>query len=100
LTVDFEGIGISVLTKQPEELVYITLRGLKVGYADYPHYYDAYVDLKWIQIDNQLFGAEFPIILYPTSVPVDGKELEGHPTVQASVAVLKDQCEFCCRPFG
>ena len=34
----------------------------------------------------------FPIILYPTVVPKDGKELESHPTLQASVAILKDTC--------
>lgn len=92
--VDLEGIGISVITKRPDELVYISLRGLKIGYSDFPQYYDAFVDCKWIQIDNQLFGGIFPIILYPTVVPKDGKELESHPTLQASVAVLKDQCEW------
>ncbi|WVQ82769.1 hypothetical protein IAT38_004901 [Cryptococcus sp. DSM 104549] len=91
VTVDFEGIGISVITKGPNELLYLSLRGLKLGYTDYPQYYDAYVDCKWIQIDNQLFGGLFPIILYPTVVPKDGKELESHPTLQASVALLKDQ---------
>jgi vacuolar protein sorting-associated protein 13A/C len=92
VTVELEGIGISVITKRPDELVYLSLRGLKVGYSDYPQYYDAFVDCKWIQIDNQLFGGLFPIILYPTVVPKDGKELESHPTLQASVAILKDQC--------
>ncbi|KAK8865949.1 hypothetical protein IAR55_001098 [Kwoniella newhampshirensis] len=89
--IEFEGIGISVITRRPDELLYLSLRGLKLGYSDYPQYYDAFVDLKWIQIDNQLFGGLFPIILYPTVVPKDGKELESHPTLQASVAVLKDQ---------
>lgn len=91
--VEVEGIGISVITKRPDELVYLSLRGLTLGYSDYPHYYDAFIDCKWIQIDNQLFGGLFPIIFYPTVVPKDGKELETHPTLQASVAVLKDQCE-------
>ena len=93
LTVELEGIGISVITKRPDELVYLSLRGLKLGLADYPEYYDAFIDCKWIQIDNQLFGGLFPIILYPTVIPKDGKELESHPTLQASVAVLKDRCE-------
>ncbi|OCF42293.1 vacuolar protein sorting-associated protein vps13 [Kwoniella heveanensis CBS 569] len=91
ISVELEGIGISVVTRRPDELLYLSLRGLKLGYSDYPQYYDAFVDCKWIQIDNQLFGGLFPIILYPTVVPKDGKELESHPTLQASVAVLKDQ---------
>jgi vacuolar protein sorting-associated protein 13A/C len=92
LAVSLEGIGISVITKRLDELVYFSLRGLELTYSDYPQYYDASIDCKWIQIDNQLFGGLFPIILYPTVVPRTGKELESHPTLQASVAVLKDQC--------
>lgn len=91
IVIELEGIGISVITKKPDELMYLSLRGLKLGYSDFPQYYDAFVDCKWIQIDNQLFGGLFPIILYPTVVPKDGKELESHPTLQASVAVLKDR---------
>lgn len=92
LTVELEGIGLSVVTKTPVELFYLSLRGLKLGYSDYPQYYEAHVDCKWIQIDNQLFGGLFPIILYPSMIPKDGKELESHPTLQTTVAVLKDQC--------
>ncbi|WVR05901.1 hypothetical protein IAU60_002927 [Kwoniella sp. DSM 27419] len=91
IMVELEGIGVSIITKRPDELLYMSVRGLKLGYTDYPQYYDAFIDCKWIQIDNQLFGGLFPIILYPTVVPKDGKELESHPTLQASVAVLKDQ---------
>ncbi|ORX35977.1 putative late endosome to vacuole transport-related protein [Kockovaella imperatae] len=91
VVLEFEGIGISVVTKKCDELLYLSLRGLTVGYSDYPQYYDAYVDCKWIQIDNQLFGGLFPIILYPTVVPKDGKELESHPTLQTSIAILKDR---------
>jgi len=99
INVELEGIGISVITKRPDELVYFSLRGLKLGYSDYPQYYDAFIDCKWIQIDNQLFGGLFPIILYPTVVPKDGKELESHPTLQASVAVLKDRGGFIGRHY-
>lgn len=91
ITVELEGIGISVISRRPDELLYFSLRGLKLGYSDYPQYYDVFVDCKWIQIDNQLFGGLFPIIFYPTVVPKDGKELESHPTLQSSVTVLKDQ---------
>ncbi|ODO11680.1 hypothetical protein I350_00464 [Cryptococcus amylolentus CBS 6273] len=91
VVVELEGIGISVITRKPDELLYLSLRGLKLGYSDYPQYYDAFIDCKWIQIDNQLFGGIFPIILYPTVVPKDGKELDSHPTLQSSVTILKDQ---------
>jgi vacuolar protein sorting-associated protein 13A/C len=82
------------VTKKPDELLYMSLRGLKLGYNDYESMYSVAVDCKWIQIDNQLFGGLFPIILYPTVVPKDGKELESHPTLQTMCSVLKDQCKL------
>lgn len=90
LSINFEGIGISIVNIHLQELVYISFRGIKIAYSIYPQYYDANLDCKWIQIDNQLFGGLFPIILYPTVVPKDGKELESHPTLQLSIAMLKD----------
>ena len=93
-SLDFEGIGISVVNRHLQELVYLSFRGLKLAYTDYPQYYDANLDCKWIQIDNQLFGGVYPTAFYPTVVPKDGKELESHPTLQLSAAVLKDEGEF------
>lgn len=89
-SLDFEGIGLSFVNRHVQEIVYISFKGLKIAYSDYPGYYDASLDCKWIQIDNQLFGGLFPIVLYPSVVPTDGKELESHPTLQLSAAVLKD----------
>jgi vacuolar protein sorting-associated protein 13A/C len=91
LNLELEGIGISVLNKKMHELVYITFRRLELHYVDTVSSYSASIDCKWIQIDNQLFGGLYPIILYPTNIPKDGKELEAHPTLQASVIVLKDE---------
>ncbi|CAK9783702.1 putative late endosome to vacuole transport-related protein [Cutaneotrichosporon oleaginosum] len=88
--VELEGVGLSVVTKRPDELLYLTLRGIRFEYKDYPAWYEASFDCKWIQIDNQLFGGIFPIILYPTVVPKDGKELDSHPTLQTNLAILKD----------
>lgn len=90
LNINFEGVGISVVNRHLQELVYVSFRGINLSFSNYPQYYDANLDCKWIQIDNQLFGGLFPIILYPTVVPKDGKELESHPTLQLSLALLKD----------
>ena len=40
---------------------------------------------------RSLFGGLYPILLYPSVIPKDGKELEVHPSLQASVIVLKDE---------
>jgi vacuolar protein sorting-associated protein 13A/C len=92
-SLNFEGIGISIINRHLQELVYMSFRGLKIAYTDYPQYYEASLDCKWIQIDNQRFGNTYPMVLYPTVVPKDGKELESHPTLQLSAAVLKDEGE-------
>lgn len=93
ISVEFEGIGISVLNKKVQEMIYVSFRGLELQYIDTATSYSASVNCKWIQIDNQLFGGLYPIIFYPTVVPKDEKDLESHPTLQGSVIVLKDESE-------
>jgi vacuolar protein sorting-associated protein 13A/C len=39
------------------------------------------------------YGGIFPLLLYPSVIPQDGKELAAHPTIEASVILMKDQCE-------
>ncbi|KAI5452535.1 Vacuolar protein sorting-associated protein 13, variant 2 [Naganishia albida] len=92
LTVEvrLEGVGLSVVNKNLQELMYLSFRGLKMVYNNYETSYDASVDCGWIQIDNQLFGGLYPIILYPTIQPKDSKELEARPTLQAAITVLRD----------
>jgi vacuolar protein sorting-associated protein 13A/C len=99
VTVELEGIGISLVTKRPDEILYMSLKGLKIGYSDYAQYYEAYMDCKWIQIDNQLFGGIFPIIFYPTTTAKDAKALDAQPTLQLSVAILKDTCGSSAETF-
>lgn len=94
ISVDFEGVGISVVNKRMQELVYMSFRGLELRYVDTATSYSASVNCKWIQVDNQLFGGIYPIIFYPSVAPKDGKDLDSHPTLQSSVIVLKDESEF------
>ncbi len=89
--VSFEGVGISLVNKKMRELLYTSFRGLTAKYSDSTTSVSYDLSIKWIQIDNQLFGGLFPILLYPSVIPKDGKELEAHPSLQASVIVLKDE---------
>lgn len=86
----FEGFGISLINLKAREVCYITLRGLEVRYNESDLYQNLSVKLKWIQIDNQLFGGLFPIVLYPSVVPKSGKEMNSHPSISASVSKVKD----------
>ncbi|KAI3405553.2 VPS13 [Candida oxycetoniae] len=86
----FDGIGISLINTNEEELCYITIKGLEFRYNESNIYQTYSMKLKWIQIDNQLHGAMFPIVLYPSVVPKTGEELNEHPALSASVCRVKD----------
>lgn len=86
----FEGFGISLINTRGQELCYITLRGLEIRYNESDLYQNLSVKLKWIQIDNQLYGGIFPIVLYPSVIPKSGKEMNNHPSFSASVCKVKD----------
>lgn len=92
LTVELDGIGISMINRQLVEVVYLTLKKLKIEYTDSPVAQAINVACGWIQIDNQLHEAIFPVLLLPMSLPRDGNALEVQPALQASMLVLKDQC--------
>ncbi|KAI9770443.1 MAG: hypothetical protein M1840_003329 [Geoglossum simile] len=88
--VRFAGIGISLINAGLRELAYITFRDIELKYSESPLYQTINATVKWIQIDNQLYGGIFPIILYPSVVPKTGKEMEIHPSFHAMVTRVKD----------
>ncbi|WFD25298.1 Vacuolar protein sorting-associated protein 13 [Malassezia nana] len=89
--VELAGVGISLISSRVREIAYMTFRGLELSYSESQVTTAVNVICKWIQIDNQTVGSIFPIVLYPTVVPKDGKELDIHPTLQASVIRSKDE---------
>ncbi|PNS16408.1 Vacuolar protein sorting-associated protein 13 [Sphaceloma murrayae] len=86
----FAGIGLSLVNKQMRELIYLTLRDIDVTYKDSKLYQMLSTEIKWIQIDNQLYGGIFPLIFYPSVVPKTGKEMAAHPIFKAAVTRVKD----------
>lgn len=90
----FAGIGISLINRQLKELAYITFRDLEVKFGESKLQQSIILFIKWIQIDNQLYGGIFPIILYPSVVPKTGKEIDTHPSVRFEITRVKDDCEF------
>lgn len=86
----FGGLGVSLVNQQLRELVYLTMRDIEVTYKDSKLYQMVSTQIKWIQIDNQLYGGIFPLIFYPSVVPKTGKEMEQHPIFKAAVTRVKD----------
>ncbi|KAF0534769.1 vacuolar protein sorting-associated protein 13 [Gigaspora margarita] len=87
-----EGIGISVVNKRMQELAYASVRGLEFTYNDSTLYQSVNFFVKWLQIDNQLYGGIYPIILYPTVIPKDTNDSElVHRAFHASLTKAKDE---------
>ncbi|KHJ35601.1 putative vacuolar protein sorting-associated protein vps13 [Erysiphe necator] len=84
------GIGISLINTQPIELAYITFRDITIKYSESPFYQTVIGSIKWVQIDNQLYGGIFPMILYPSVVPKNSKESGSHPSIHAMITRVKD----------
>lgn len=84
------GIGISLVNQNMRELLYLTFREIDIKYRESRVYQTLNTTIKWIQIDNQLYGGIFPILLYPSVVPKTGKEMEAHPIFHTMVTRVKD----------
>ncbi|KAL2215818.1 vacuolar protein sorting-associated protein [Thermoascus aurantiacus ATCC 26904] len=84
------GVGISLINQNLKELVYITFREIELKLRESRMYQTLNTTIKWIQVDNQLYGGIFPILLYPSVVPKTGKEMEAHPIFHAMVTRVKD----------
>ncbi|KAF5009616.1 hypothetical protein FDECE_4176 [Fusarium decemcellulare] len=84
------GIGVSLVNAQMKELAYLTFRDVQLRYSDSPLIQTVSMAIKWIQIDNQLYGGIFPMILYPSVVPKKAQEVEAHPSLHAMVSRVKD----------
>ncbi|TGZ78721.1 hypothetical protein EX30DRAFT_322121 [Ascodesmis nigricans] len=84
------GMGVSLIDRRMKEMAYITFRDLEFKFSNSVLYQMYNLIIKWVQIDNQLYGGIFPIVLYPSVVPKTGKEMDVHPSVHASVTFLND----------
>ena len=84
------GFGISLINAQLRELAYVTFRDILFKYSESPLFQTITASIKWVQIDNQLYGGIFPMILYPSVVPKNTKETESHPSVHVMVTRVKD----------
>ena len=84
------GFGISLVNKNLKELLYVTFREIDLKYGDSKLYQTLNWTIKWVQIDNQLYGGIFPILLYPSVVPKTGKEMDAHPIFHTQVTRVKD----------
>ncbi|XP_033641822.1 vacuolar protein sorting-associated protein 13D-like isoform X2 [Asterias rubens] len=61
-----EGVGLSFVNSVPEEVLYISLSGFEVQYLDTRQEMSLKVEIKKIQVDNQIIGVQKPVVLFVT----------------------------------
>lgn len=89
-TLKLEGIGCSLINRRHQELVYATIREIELKFNDYTDSQSINLKVKWVQMDNMLYEALFPIVLYPTVISKNGNETNLHPTLQIVATRSKD----------
>ncbi|KAI8823370.1 uncharacterized protein EV422DRAFT_352091 [Fimicolochytrium jonesii] len=91
IQVQLEGIGISLLNSAMQELVYLSARQMTFIYTDTSTNNAVTFSIKWLQIDNQLYGGLEPIFVYPSVIPKEGEGEEDRPVLLVTVSRSKDQ---------
>jgi vacuolar protein sorting-associated protein 13A/C len=90
-TIEFAGIGVSLVNRKLLEVVYVTIDNLKFEYTNSAVAQTMNLSCGTLEIDNQLHDALYPVLLQPTPIVKDSSGTAPLPTVQASVIWLKDQ---------
>lgn len=67
------------------------MKGLEIRYAVSDQFVSYGVTLKWMQIDNQCFDWDHPMLLYPAVLSKSQKELEEHPFLSLGVIKSTDK---------
>ncbi|XP_007940863.1 vacuolar protein sorting-associated protein 13D [Orycteropus afer afer] len=78
------GIGLSLINKVPEELVFATLTGINVHYTQLATSHMLELSIQDVQVDNQLIGTTQPFMLYVTPLSNENEVIETGPAVQVN----------------
>lgn len=89
-SISMKGLGLSLINDKLQEICYVSVNGFELQYRVSELYETITTKLKWFQIDNQLLGGIFPILLYPSVLKNTRKELEEHPTFSGSITRVRD----------
>ncbi|XP_045426588.1 vacuolar protein sorting-associated protein 13D isoform X12 [Pipistrellus kuhlii] len=78
------GIGLSLINKMPEELVFASLTGINVHYTQLATSHMLELSIQDVQVDNQLIGTTQPFMLYVTPVSNENEVIDTGPAVQVN----------------
>lgn len=82
------GIGISLVNRKPEEILYCFARDFEARYSVTEQHYTYGMSIHWLQLDNQLFDWQHPIVVYPALVRKSSAE--EHPFCRIALIQSRD----------
>lgn len=82
------GIGVSMVTSLPEELLFLSLTGIEISYVHTSESRTAEINIQHIQIDNQLENAIHPVTFYVTPPGSKDDEQYGQPALHLAIVIL------------
>ncbi|XP_057355729.1 intermembrane lipid transfer protein VPS13D isoform X7 [Manis pentadactyla] len=85
------GIGLSLINKVPEELVFASLTGISVHYTQLATSHMLELSIQDVQVDNQLIGTTQPFMLYVTPLSSENEVIETGPAVQVNAVRFPSQ---------
>ena len=86
------GFGVSFINLRPEELLFVSLNQILFHSKFSKCFHSLNLDIGSIQIDNQLFGCEVPVTIYPSpqAKKVNQGSSMGKNDLQISVRTERD----------
>ncbi|KAM4646860.1 intermembrane lipid transfer protein VPS13D isoform 5-T7 [Amazona ochrocephala] len=78
------GIGLSLVNKVPEELVFASLTRINIHYTELSTSQVLELSVQDIQVDNQLIGTTRPFMLFLTPKTSENESVETGPAVQVN----------------
>ncbi|KAJ2607329.1 Vacuolar protein sorting-associated protein 13 [Coemansia sp. RSA 1365] len=85
------GIGVSLINRYASEILFATLADVEAKYSASTSNQTFRLSVKWLQVDNQIYGALFPIVLYPTTLGATAAGVSAPPALQVVVVRAKDR---------
>uniref|UniRef100_A0A665WW62 Vacuolar protein sorting 13 homolog D n=1 Tax=Echeneis naucrates TaxID=173247 RepID=A0A665WW62_ECHNA len=89
-----EGLGVSLINKVPEELVFTTLSGISVHFTRTTANEVLELSIQNIQVDNQLLGTTQPVMLCVTPSSSDSSASDNSPALQVNSVKVPSNLVF------
>ncbi|KAK0134325.1 Vacuolar protein sorting-associated protein 13D [Merluccius polli] len=86
-----EGLGVSLINKLPEELVFTTLTGIDVHFTRTASNEVLELSIQTIQVDNQLLGTTQPVTLCVTPTCSEDTAVDTSPTLQINAVKVPSE---------